>query len=246
MGSDRGAPAVRMPGRRGAAALGVLGLLGGAAVLWGGQRLWAGEGSGSGSGAAVKRFAELVRECGSPAVDAYVSVDPACLGRSGTARAYRWVRGREGAAGPSEWALWQEERADYDGLAVRWGVGFKKTSARGCALACLEHEPGSVPGPFQDLPCAFPTRFCCPVTPFPPPAPPQIAHATSAAQLLRAASHKFNSERIHTRERIGIMLPWGFPLTLSPVPPDALPCPTAYRHDLELVWGGRVLRTGRA
>ena len=146
-GGAGGGPARARRGRAAAgAAAGLLATLGALAAL---LRL------GGGPGAAAA-FEALVRECGSPAADAYVSANPGCLGRSGTARAYRRVR--EGAVGRLEWALWQEERADYDGLAVRWGVGWKQESARACAEACLAHEPGSVPGPFEDLPCAIPPR----------------------------------------------------------------------------------------
>ena len=168
-GAGGGGPARARRGRAAAgAAAGLLAALGalaallqrgggpGAAALGaprGGRR---GGGGGGPEAAAAAAFGALVRECGSPAADAYVSADPGCLGRSGTARAYRRVR--EGAAGRLEWALWQEERADYDGLAVRWGVGWKQESARACAEACLAHEPGSVPGPFEDLPCAIPPR----------------------------------------------------------------------------------------
>ena len=152
-GGAGGGPARARRGRAAAgAAAGLLAALGALAALL--RR-------GGGPGAAAA-FGALVRECESPVADAYVSANPGCLGRSGTARAYRRVR--EGAVGRLEWALWQEERADYDGLAVRWGVGWKQESARACAEACLAHEPGSVPGPFEDLPCATPPDI--------PPSPP--------------------------------------------------------------------------
>mmetsp|Transcript_1104 Transcript_1104/g.3307 ORF Transcript_1104/g.3307 Transcript_1104/m.3307 type:complete len:89 (+) Transcript_1104:177-443(+) len=55
-----------------------------------------------------------------------------------------------------------EEEADYDGLAVGWGINNKKQSALECAEACRNHRPGPhVGGPFQNLPCnAF---VWCPV-----------------------------------------------------------------------------------
>ncbi len=39
-----------------------------------------------------------------------------------------------------------EEAADYDGLAVVWGIGNKKATAEDCAAQCFSHRPGVVPG----------------------------------------------------------------------------------------------------
>lgn len=52
-----------------------------------------------------------------------------------------------------------EQRADYDGIAVRWGVNHKTPTPQECAKACWNHRPGQVEGAFKDLPCnAF--TFC--------------------------------------------------------------------------------------
>eukprot|EP00192_Tetraselmis_astigmatica_P019605 CAMPEP_0117651294 /NCGR_PEP_ID=MMETSP0804-20121206/2014_1 /TAXON_ID=1074897 /ORGANISM="Tetraselmis astigmatica, Strain CCMP880" /LENGTH=213 /DNA_ID=CAMNT_0005457259 /DNA_START=299 /DNA_END=940 /DNA_ORIENTATION=+ len=62
----------------------------------------------------------------------------------------------------SDLMVHMEEEADYDGLAVGWGINNKKQSALECAEACRNHRPGPhVGGPFQNLPCnAF---VWCPV-----------------------------------------------------------------------------------
>ena len=56
-----------------------------------------------------------------------------------------------------------EQRADYDGLGVRWGIGNKKATWQECEAACAAHEPTpmSAPrrGPFSRLPCNVWT-FC--------------------------------------------------------------------------------------
>lgn len=39
-----------------------------------------------------------------------------------------------------------EPASDYDGLAVVWGIGNKKTSAEECAAHCKRHMPNQVPG----------------------------------------------------------------------------------------------------
>jgi len=47
-----------------------------------------------------------------------------------------------------------EPAADYDGLAVYWGINNTKASAEDCAKQCLEHMPNrNGGGPFDKLPC---------------------------------------------------------------------------------------------
>ena len=50
---------------------------------------------------------------------------------------------------------WFEPHASYDGLAVAWGIGNVKQTARECAEACRAHVPPGKArgGPFGDLPC---------------------------------------------------------------------------------------------
>lgn len=82
------------------------------------------------------------RVCGSPAWDAYASVNDTCLLNSPTARWWLAARDRVGLAGlAAQSVIHIEERADYDGLAVRWGIGHKKESVEACAKACLLHKP---------------------------------------------------------------------------------------------------------
>lgn len=91
------------------------------------------------------------RVCGSPAVDGYAHVDTKCLESSPTAKwwaAYYLRGGRQ-----KELVAHIERAADYDGLAVMWGIGNKKASAEECAKACLLHMPKMVSGPFENLPC---------------------------------------------------------------------------------------------
>lgn len=119
-----------------------------------------------------------VRQCGNPANDGYASVNATCLERSVTAT--DWVVWRdeevfalkkeegtddEAVASKKEQGTepvktqtqvaWYEKHASYDGLAVKWGIGFKQKSATACARACLRHEPIGTQrgGPFGALPC---------------------------------------------------------------------------------------------
>lgn len=106
---------------------------------------------------AVRHQVEPVQElsqrvCGSPAIDGYAHVDPACLETSPTAK---WWTGWIGDGGtPDELQVHFEYEADFDGLAVGWGINNKKATAQECAEACRNHRPGPhVGGPFQNLPC---------------------------------------------------------------------------------------------
>jgi len=58
------------------------------------------------------------RECGSPAVDGYAHVSPPCLLQS---PAMVWWKETQPA--PEDLVVHIERHADYDGLAVRWGIG---------------------------------------------------------------------------------------------------------------------------
>lgn len=96
------------------------------------------------------------RECGSPALDAYASVKPACLEASATAQQFNHSEAARMAQ-----TVWFEEHASYDGLAVAWGVGNKKANAAACADACRRHVADPRLGMFGKLPCnAF---VYCPV-----------------------------------------------------------------------------------
>jgi hypothetical protein len=93
------------------------------------------------------------RECGDPAMDGYAHVNATCLEHSKT-----FMDAVEGTR--DSLVAWYEPHASYDGLAVRWGVGHKKKSARACAAACLAlARPLQSPtaarngGPFSALPC---------------------------------------------------------------------------------------------
>ncbi len=76
---------------------------------------------------------------------------PKCLEDSPTAKWYLDYYARGGKQ--TELIVHIEKGADFDGLAVAWGLGNKKASAEECAKQCLEHMPGKVDGPFKKLPC---------------------------------------------------------------------------------------------
>ena len=84
------------------------------------------------------------RVCGSPAKGAYAHVDAACLDNSPTAA--WWRQWKEAGGVEQHMAIHLEQEADYDGLAVTWGVGNKMPSAWHCGDACRRHVPGTVPG----------------------------------------------------------------------------------------------------
>lgn len=46
-----------------------------------------------------------------------------------------------------------EVAAEYDGVAVKWGLGNKMETAEDCARACLNHKIGEIKGPFENVPC---------------------------------------------------------------------------------------------
>lgn len=82
------------------------------------------------------------RVCGSPAVDGYAHVNNTCLLNSPTARWWRAAAAEVGVAGMAARSQVHIERhADYDGLAVRWGIDHKMDSVEACAQACLQHQP---------------------------------------------------------------------------------------------------------
>uniref|UniRef100_A0A7R9W011 Apple domain-containing protein n=1 Tax=Chlamydomonas euryale TaxID=1486919 RepID=A0A7R9W011_9CHLO len=91
------------------------------------------------------------RVCGSPATDGYSHVDPKCLEESPTAK--WWAEYFRRGFRQQDLVAHVEDRADFDGLAVKWGIGNKKASVEDCAAECLAHVPGAIPGPFQNLPC---------------------------------------------------------------------------------------------
>lgn len=83
------------------------------------------------------------RICGSPATDAYAHVDVACLRASPVAR--WWLDSRPS---PQDLVAHIERRADYDGVAVAWGIGNKASSIEECAARCRDHVP---PDPYDTL-----------------------------------------------------------------------------------------------
>jgi len=89
-----------------------------------------------------------IRACGSPASDAYSSVNASCLLSSPTATSFDATPSARRAL-----IAWIEPRASYDGLAVRWGLGHTVQSAEACAEACREHEPGKAGAEVASLPC---------------------------------------------------------------------------------------------
>jgi hypothetical protein len=91
---------------------------------------------------AVARPLARRRECGSPAIDGYSHVEPACLERSRTAREFDRSENAR-----MEQVTWAEKGASYDGLAVGWGIGNKQPSAAACADACRRHVPDPPRGP---------------------------------------------------------------------------------------------------
>jgi hypothetical protein len=70
----------------------------------------------------------LCRVCGSPAVEAYAHVNVSCILQSPTARWYRQYI----AAGGSyhDLVVHIEPQADYDGIAVKWGINHKTATAQ--------------------------------------------------------------------------------------------------------------------
>ncbi|KAG1663396.1 hypothetical protein FOA52_011674 [Chlamydomonas sp. UWO 241] len=97
------------------------------------------------------RAALMARVCGSPAVDGYSHVDPKCLDASPTAM--WWKEYYRLGFRQQDLVAHIEEMADFDGLAVGWGIGNKMATVEDCAAACLAFKVGSNPGPFGALPC---------------------------------------------------------------------------------------------
>ena len=89
------------------------------------------------------------RLCGSPAIDGYSHVDPACVARSPTALRYKQLQ-----ESGTPLVAYHELHADYDGLGVRWGIGHKKARWEDCEASCREFRPSARGGgPFGGLPC---------------------------------------------------------------------------------------------
>ncbi|KAG2499241.1 hypothetical protein HYH03_002820 [Edaphochlamys debaryana] len=95
--------------------------------------------------------AMTARVCGSPAIDGYAHVVPKCLEDSPTAQ--WWNAYYAGGGKQGDLVVHIEKQADYDGLAVFWGINNKKNSVEECAAHCLKHLPNTVDGPFKALPC---------------------------------------------------------------------------------------------
>ncbi|KAL6771610.1 hypothetical protein ACKKBG_A27080 [Auxenochlorella protothecoides x Auxenochlorella symbiontica] len=104
--------------------------------------------------AAALQLVHEARVCGSPATDQYANVQESCLLASPVARWWREARAELGpAALTASMRVHIERRADYDGMAVRWGIGHTQPSVEACAHACLTHEPVPQSGHLDELPC---------------------------------------------------------------------------------------------
>lgn len=112
------------------------------------ERLF-GQGGGGGGGGGDGELQTLLsqRVCGSPAVDGYAHVTPRCLVESPAAQWWNKTNPK-----PEDLDIHLERHADYDGLAVRWGIGHKKASLEECGEACRQHVPKG-DGPYGWLPC---------------------------------------------------------------------------------------------
>ena len=91
----------------------------------------------------------------------YMKVNASCLRASPTARWWQAAAGKGQLGERGFLAAHVEERADYDGVAVKWGLGNKAASAQACSQACLDHVPAAdVPGKLN--PCTQACHcFCC-------------------------------------------------------------------------------------
>lgn len=98
----------------------------------------------------IKRLS--ARVCGSPAVDGYAHVSPECLESSPTNT--WWHEWQQSGASKEHASAVLEEHANYDGIAVVWGIGHFTPTAEDCAEACRSYEPPlQHGGPFSRLPC---------------------------------------------------------------------------------------------
>eukprot|EP00798_Chlamydomonas_sp_ICE-L_P002395 gene2395-8703_t len=82
------------------------------------------------------------RVCGQPAIDGYAHVKPECLETSPTAKWWSHFYKHDGRQ--SELVVHIEKQADYDGLAVKWGLTNKVASAEECAKQCLDFKVGVI------------------------------------------------------------------------------------------------------
>ncbi|DBA76497.1 TPA: hypothetical protein ACH3X2_008559 [Trebouxia sp. C0005] len=92
------------------------------------------------------------RVCGSPAAEGYAHVNPECLEASPTNT--WWHEWQSSGASKEHAQAVLEQHADYDGLAVVWGIGHTTQTAEDCAEACRSYSPTlQQGGPFSRLPC---------------------------------------------------------------------------------------------
>jgi len=84
------------------------------------------------------------RVCGSPAIDGYAHVNETCLRQSPTATGYK--KGID----PTITAR-IDRFADYDGIAVKWGIDNKVSSVEECAEQCMAFNKKMVEA--DGLPC---------------------------------------------------------------------------------------------
>jgi hypothetical protein len=87
----------------------------------------------------------------------YAHVVPKCLEESPT---NRWFQEYYAAGGKQgDLVAHIETAADYDGLAVKWGIKNTKASAQECAEDCLSHMPGKIDGGLGG--CQMEGCCCC-------------------------------------------------------------------------------------
>ena len=95
------------------------------------------------NGCVTKDKCNTTRACGSPAIDGYSHVDTDCLDRSPTAAAYV-AHLASGADARARLVRAPEQRADYDGLGVRWGIGHNHPDWQACARRACGPRSGWV------------------------------------------------------------------------------------------------------
>lgn len=69
----------------------------------------------------------------------YAHVSPECIEQSPTNM--WWQEWRRSGASKQHAEAVLEEHADYDGIAVVWGIGHFKQTVEECAEACRTYEP---------------------------------------------------------------------------------------------------------
>eukprot|EP00955_Chlamydomonas_euryale_P037451 350767-Chlamydomonas_euryale.AAC.2 len=154
----------------------------------------------------------------------YSHVDPKCLEESPTAK--WWAEYFRRGFRQQDLVAHVEDRADFDGLAVKWGIGNKKASVEDCAAECLAHVPGAIPGAavagtggVQRVVLGFPE-------PRPVPEPSvQRLHVVPRRGVLRARCTHAHQGRLLAEVHRGArsaraQLPWRARPSVPRAPPD--------------------------